>query len=39
MARDMVAVMAELGFETFDLAGHDRGARVSYRLALDHPGA
>ena len=37
MARDMVAVMAELGFETFDLAGHDRGARVSYRLALDHP--
>jgi haloacetate dehalogenase len=39
MARDMVAVMAELGFETFDLAGHDRGARVSYRLALDHPGS
>ena len=39
MARDMVAVMAELGFVTFDLAGHDRGARVSYRLALDHPGS
>ena len=39
MARDMVAVMAELGFDTFDLAGHDRGARVSYRLALDHPGS
>jgi haloacetate dehalogenase len=37
MARDMVAVMAALGFERFDLAGHDRGARVSYRLALDHP--
>ncbi len=37
MARDMVAVMAELGFDSFDLAGHDRGARVSYRLALDHP--
>ena len=39
MARDMVAVMGELGFDTFDLAGHDRGARVSYRLALDHPGS
>ena len=39
MARDMVAVMAELGFDSFDLAGHDRGARVSYRLALDHPGS
>jgi len=37
MARDMVAVMAALGFERFDLAGHDRGARVSYSLALDHP--
>ena len=39
MARDVVAVMAELGFETFDVVGHDRGARVSYRLALDHPGS
>ena len=38
MARDVVAVMAELGFQTFDVVGHDRGARVSYRLALDHPG-
>ena len=28
---------AELGFERFDVAGHDRGARVAYRLALDHP--
>ena len=37
MARDMVAVMAQLGFDSFDLVGHDRGARVSYRLALDHP--
>jgi len=36
MARDMVAVMAELGFGTFALAGHDRGGRVGYRLALDH---
>ena len=37
MARCMVELMADLGFETFSLAGHDRGGRVSYRLALDHP--
>ena len=37
MARDMVAVMSALGFDRFDLAGHDRGGRVAYRLALDHP--
>ncbi len=37
MALDMVAVMAALGFERFALAGHDRGGRVAYRLALDHP--
>jgi len=37
MARDQVEVMRQLGFEKFFLAGHDRGARVSYRLALDHP--
>jgi haloacetate dehalogenase len=37
MARDMVAVMAELGFDEFAVAGHDRGGRVAYRLALDHP--
>jgi haloacetate dehalogenase len=39
MARDMVQVMAELGFGTFAVAGHDRGGRVGYRLALDHPAA
>lgn len=39
MARDMIALMAQLGFERFDLAGHDRGGRVGYRLALDHPQA
>ncbi|WP_062210616.1 alpha/beta fold hydrolase [Aureimonas sp. AU12] len=38
MAADMVAVMAGLGFERFRVAGHDRGARVAYRMALDHPG-
>lgn len=38
-AADMVAVMQALGFPTFRLAGHDRGGRVSHRLALDHPEA
>jgi len=37
MARDAVAVMRQLGHERFDVAGHDRGGRVAYRLALDHP--
>jgi haloacetate dehalogenase len=37
MARDMVAVMERLGLSRFSIAGHDRGGRVAYRLALDHP--
>jgi pimeloyl-ACP methyl ester carboxylesterase len=37
MARDQVAVMTALGFERFGVTGHDRGGRVAYRLALDHP--
>lgn len=37
MARDMVAVMARLGHRRFAVAGHDRGGRVAYRAALDHP--
>jgi pimeloyl-ACP methyl ester carboxylesterase len=37
MANDMVSVMAQLGFPRFSMAGHDRGGRVAYRLALDHP--
>ncbi len=36
MAVDMVRVMQDQGFERFGVAGHDRGARVAYRLALDH---
>src|SRR5262245_28632339 len=36
MAKELVEVMAKLGFPTFTLIGHDRGGRVSYRLALDH---
>ncbi len=38
MALDMIEVMAALGHRTFLIAAHDRGARVAYRLALDHPG-
>lgn len=37
IAADMVALMDEFGHDRFALAGHDRGARVGYRLALDHP--
>ena len=37
MASELVTVMDKLGFSRFDLVGHDRGGRVSYRLALDHP--
>ncbi len=36
-AQDQVEVMAELGFDSFHLVGHDRGVRVGQRLALDHP--
>jgi haloacetate dehalogenase len=36
MAQDMVDVMAALGHDSFFLCGHDRGARVAHRLALDH---
>jgi len=37
MARDMVQIMHALGFDRFMVAGHDRGGRVAYRMALDHP--
>ena len=37
MAHDMVKVMAALGHQRFSIAGHDRGGRVAYRMALDHP--
>ena len=39
MAADLVALMASLGHARFAVAGHDRGGRVAYRLALDHPQA
>jgi haloacetate dehalogenase len=37
MALDQLAVMRSLGFERFFVCGHDRGGRVAYRMALDHP--
>lgn len=36
-AAELVEVMAALGFGRFAVVGHDRGARVAYRMALDHP--
>jgi haloacetate dehalogenase len=39
MGGDAIALMKHFGFDRFDLAGHDRGGRVAYRLALDHPEA
>jgi len=39
MGSDMIEVMGQLGHERFSLLGHDRGARVAYRMALDTPDA
>lgn len=39
MAQDNVEVMRSLGFDRFQVAGHDRGARVAFRMALDAPKA
>jgi haloacetate dehalogenase len=39
MAQDQVTLMRLLGYERFGVAGHDRGARVIHRMALDHPAA
>ena len=38
MAKAMIRLMEQLGHARFALAGHDRGGRLAYRLALDHPG-
>lgn len=38
MANDQIALMRHFGFDEFFLCGHDRGARVGHRLAVDHPG-
>lgn len=37
MAQDMLEVMEQLGYHEFIVIGHDRGARVAHRLALDYP--
>jgi haloacetate dehalogenase len=37
LAADLVQAMSRLGHERFAVAGHDRGGRVAYRMALDHP--
>jgi len=39
MAADQVTLMRTLGYERFAVVGHDRGARVGHRMALDHPEA
>jgi pimeloyl-ACP methyl ester carboxylesterase len=39
MAEDLLAATRALGHATFALAGHDRGGRVGYRMALDYPDA
>jgi haloacetate dehalogenase len=39
MGQDQIDLMAQLGFGRFFLMGHDRGGRVGYRMALDHPEA
>ena len=39
MAKDPLAAMRALGFARFCVAGHDRGARVAHRMAMDHPEA
>ena len=39
LAADQVAVMRSLGYDRFLVVGHDRGARVGHRMAVDHPDA
>ena len=39
MALEAIAVMRHYGFDTFQVLAHDRGARVTHRLAVDHPRA
>jgi haloacetate dehalogenase len=39
LAADQILLMASLGHRRFAVAGHDRGGRCAYRMALDHPDA
>jgi len=36
MAKDVVGLMRDLGFDRFRIVSHDRGARLAHRIALDH---
>jgi haloacetate dehalogenase len=38
-AGELVELMARLGHDRFSIVGHDRGGRIAYRMALDHPDA
>ncbi len=38
LGREIVALMERIGHVRFSIVGHDRGARIGYRLALDEPG-
>jgi Predicted hydrolases or acyltransferases (alpha/beta hydrolase superfamily) len=38
MAQDQIKVMQHLGYDSFLLVAHDRGARVAHRMMLDYPG-
>jgi haloacetate dehalogenase len=37
MAQDVRELIERLGYDEVRLVGHDRGARVAHRFALDHP--
>ena len=37
MARDVIELMTRLGHDRFAVVGHDRGALVAFRAAMDHP--
>lgn len=39
MAAQLLALMHDLGFDSFQVLAHDRGARIAHRLALDAPAA
>jgi haloacetate dehalogenase len=39
MAKDMIEVMAHFGYQQFKVLAHDRGARVTHRMMMDHPNA
>ena len=38
MAQDIADLLTALTIQRANVLGHDRGARVAYRFALDHPG-